>query len=168
MIGAAAFVAAGAWLFTMDDRTIGRYRDPVYVHGVGLVAIIFFGLGGIIGARKLFDRRPGLQFTEAGIVDNASGVAAGFVLWSDITGTMIYTIKRSRFLVVKVMGPEKYIAIGGVLRRSLNRMTFKTFGSPIALSSNALAISFDELVRLFDFYLSKYGGDPSRRRHDGC
>jgi hypothetical protein len=163
IIGAAAFAALGLWLFYLDDQTITHMgRDPEFVHGVGLAAIIFAGLCAILGARKLFDRRPGLRFTTAGIVDNASGVAVGLVPWSDITGTEIYRVSRTRMLVVKVTDPEKYIAVGGAMRRSVNRMNFNMCGSPIVLSPNTLAIKFDELVRLFDVHLAEYGDDRSR------
>jgi hypothetical protein len=158
-------VAIAVWMFTMDDRAITRhYRSPVFVHGFGVVFAVFCGFGAIYCARKLFDGRPGLQFTPDGIVDNASGIGAGFVPWSDITGTQVRKIGRNRILVVKVTDPEKYCARGGALRRSLKRMTLAMCGSPIAVSSPALAIGFDDLVRLFDAYLSKYGVDRGRPR----
>ena len=142
-----------------------RTRDPVYVHAVGLITAVFFGSLGIAGVGKLFARRPGLKLSEAGI--HSSAVAAGFVPWSDVTGARIYTIKRSRMLVVKVRDPEKYIAIGGTVRAWLNRANFNRCGSPIVLSSSLLAVSFDELVRLFHSYLSKYGVDLIRQRDGG-
>src|SRR5690348_8903658 len=88
MIGAVAFAAAGIWMFNSDDVAIVAHRDPVYVHAVGLITAVFFGSLGIAGVGKLFARGSGLKLSEAGI--HSSAVAAGFVPWSDVTGTRIY------------------------------------------------------------------------------
>ncbi|HVJ51042.1 MAG TPA: STM3941 family protein [Aliidongia sp.] len=164
MIGSIAFVGVGAWMFGMSDVTAvhSLHRPPLYVHGVGLVSMIFAGLCGIIAARKFFDRRPGLHLTEAGLIDNSSGVSAGFVPWTDIIGIKLHKIAHTRFLVVEVAEPEKYIARGSAVRRWLNRKNFHRCGSPITISSTALAIDFDDLTRLFNHYLSKYRAAPFR------
>ena len=170
VLGSGAFVALGAWLLSLDAAEIedGRsfaffYNDPLIVYGAGLAAILFFGLCGLYGLFKMFDRKPGLIFNSSGIVDNASGLAAGFIPWSEVLGAGVYEIQRQKMLVVGVRDPQKYIGRGGAFRRALNKANSKMVGSPIAISSVALKIDFSELVSLFDRYCRKYGGASAGR-----
>lgn len=174
LLGAFAFVAAGIWMLTLDDASIQSRRgvnDPLYVHGLGLVAIVFFGLCGLYALKKLFDKKPALVFNNSGIVDNVSSVSAGFIPWSEVVGAQIYEIQKQKLLIIKVRDPQAYIARGSLLKQKLNKANYKMVGSPISISANTLAIKFSELVSLFDQYQRKYGVRPSsantRRLHLG-
>jgi hypothetical protein len=165
-----AFVAAGAWMLSFDaadirsDRSFGIFfNEPLIAHGFGLAAIVFFALCGLYGLKKMFDKKPGLILNESGIVDNASGVAAGFVPWSEVLGIAVYEIHKQKMLIVGVKDPQKYIARGGVLKRMLNRANHNMSGSPITISAAALGIEFPELLALFERYLQKYGGASAER-----
>ena len=161
IVGALAFVALGAWLYLLDDAIIRtwshRYNNPVFVHLSGLLAMVFFGLCAAAGCRKMFDTRPGLVFSKEGLLDNASSVAAGLVPWAEITGAEVLKIQSTRFLVVQVVNPQKYLDRGGPLRRALNRANFSQYGSPVQIPSTALKINFDELLKLFSEYVTRYG-----------
>ena len=163
LLGAAVFVAAGIWMFSLDDASIQSRRsfnDPVYVHGLGLVAIIFFGICGLYALKKLFDKRPGLIFNNSGIVDNASSISPGFIPWSEVLGAGVFEIQKQKLLIVMVRDPQRYIARGNLLRRTLNKANYKMVGSPISIASNTLAINFSELVSLFDQYQRRYSARP--------
>ncbi|HET9031575.1 MAG TPA: tetratricopeptide repeat protein [Dokdonella sp.] len=104
-----------------------------------------------------FDKKPGLVLAANGFVDNASAVAAGFVPWSKVTDVQTFQVARQEMLIVMVGDPERYMRRGNALKQAINRANFKLCGSPIAISSNALKIGFDELSSLFKSYWSKYG-----------
>lgn len=160
ILGSCAFVALGIWLYSLDAATIRalrRFNNPVLVHGIGLVSIVFFGLCGLYALIKLFDKKPGLVFSNSGIVDNASGVSAGLIPWSEVTGSEIFEVQKQKMLIIKVRNPQKYIERGGLLKRAMNKANYKMCGSPIAISSNALKINFSELLALFNRYQQKYG-----------
>jgi hypothetical protein len=160
IVGSLAMVAAGAWLFSMDQKTITREMpidDPLFIHGMGIAGIVFFSLTGIVGIRNLFDKRPGLVLNASGIILNSSGGAAGFVPWSEITGAEIYEIHRQKMLIIKVRNPEEFIQRGNLLKRLVMRMSYKRCGSPIAISPNTLEINFQKLLSTFEQYQQKYG-----------
>lgn len=170
VLGSCVFVALGGWLLSIDAEEIraGRsftlfYNDPTFVRVLGASSVFFFGLCGLFGLKKLFDKEPGLVLNSSGIVDNASAVAAGFIPWAEVVGTGIYEIQKQKMLVVGVSDPRKYVERGGPLRRVLNKASQGMVGSPIAISATALKIDFPELVALFDRYQQKYcagrGGD---------
>lgn len=160
ILGSCVFVALGAWLLSLDETTIQAQRqfsNPLLVHGIGLVSIVFFGACGAFGIKKLLDKKPGLVFNNSGVIDNSSGVSAGLIPWSEITGAEIYEIHKQKMLIIKVRNPQKYIERGGTLKQTLNKANHKMCGSPIAITSNALKINFSELLELFNQYKQKYG-----------
>ncbi|HEV2764159.1 MAG TPA: STM3941 family protein [Pyrinomonadaceae bacterium] len=164
LLGACVFVALGAWLLSLDEASIRSQRgfllffnDPTYARVLGLLSIVFFGICGLFAFKKLFDKKPGLVFNNFGIVDNASGVAAGLIPWSEVVGSEVFEIQKQKMLIIKVSDPQKYIERGGALRRTLNKANYKMCGSPIAIPSNALKINFSELLSLFNQYQRKYG-----------
>lgn len=163
---ACGFVVGGLWMFQLDSAEIAsqrRFNNPILAHGIGVVSIAFFGLCGLFGIKKLFDKKPGLVLNAMGIFDNSSGVAAGLIPWTEIVGFDIFEVQNQKTLVIKVLNPERYIKAGGSLNRALNRMNFKLCGSPIAITSNTLKIGFKELLDICNAYFEKYGKSP---QHD--
>jgi hypothetical protein len=176
LLGACVFVAIGIWMFSLDDASIQSRRgmnNPMLVHGLGLVAIVFFGIFGLVGLKKLFNNKPALILNKSGIVDNASSVSAGFIPWSEVVGARIVDVQKQKMLVINVRNPEEYIARGNLLKQTLNKANHNMVGSPISIPSNVLAINFSELTSLFDQYQRKYAGGSgganshSTLEHDG-
>jgi len=150
-------------MFFRDDASIQSGRgmnDPMLVHGLGLVAIVFFGIFGLVGLKKLFDKKPALILNKSGIVDNSSGVSAGFIPWSEVVGARIVEVQKQKMLVINVRDPREYVARGNLVKQTLNKANYNMVGSPISISSVALAINFSELISLFDRYQRKYAGGP--------
>lgn len=166
LLGAILLVLGSWWMTTLDDETIRagrRFNSPLLVHSVGVIGMVFFGACAGFAGFKLFDRTPGLVLDERGFTHRASLQSFGFVPWSDVAGVDVFVINRNKLLVVKLVDPEKYIRRGGALRQALNRSNHRMCGSPITLASNALAIDFDELRRLFWDYLSRPRDDARGR-----
>lgn len=132
------------------------FRFPVVIHITGLASIVFFGLCGVLGVGKLFDKRPGLVLNAHGLIDNSSGTPAGFVPWADITGFETMKMFGQELLVVKFVDVTRYVEVGSPIMRALRRMNLKLCGSPIALTSTALGINFAELVEVCNEWLGKY------------
>jgi len=161
LIGSAClFVACGYWMLQRDPAEIASHRhSPLVVHGMGFLSIVLFGLAGLICVRKLFDRRPGLVLNSEGLTDYSSGSAVRFVPWSEITGFSAVDGRGPKILIVNVANPDKYIEAGGPIRRRFNRINAGIYGgSPIAITSPALKIGFNELVDLCNEYLARFGG----------
>ncbi len=154
------FICAGFWLAYMNEAAVEssrRFNDPLFVHGLGWVAIVFGLLGCIFSIKKVFDKRPGLILNSVGIFDNSSAVSAGLIPWCDIADFGIYEVHKQKMPTVILKNPDKYVEIGSSMRKTLNRANFKLCGSPIAITSTSLKISFDELVKVASEYLAKYG-----------
>ncbi|WP_078119463.1 STM3941 family protein [Thiosocius teredinicola] len=144
-LAAGIFVAAGVWLYLSASSDVG-WENPLFVQIVAVIGVLFFGLCTAYGLRKMFDTTPGMVIDDKGIVDNSSGVSAGFIPWSDVIGFKVTTMHNQRFLSIEVQNPEKYIEQASGLKRRVVAMNAKFFGGPIHISSNTLKIRFDDLV----------------------
>ena len=140
------------WLgvqFVMDPSAFSNIRNsPRLVLIAGLIAIPFFGLTATIALRKLLDKRAGLIINEEGIIDNASGVSAGLVLWSDIREIKVWG-KDDKCLMIIVKNPQDYIdKATNPFKRGMMKSNHKSYGSPISISASALQTNFDDLYNL--------------------
>jgi len=169
--GALLMAGAGAWFVVASDdgsfvTEMRRFVPPWFIHGLGLVAALFFGGCAVYAIRKSFDTKAGLTLSSAGFVDNSSAIAAGFIPWSEVTGLGTYQVQSQRMLVIHVADAGKYIERGSAVRRAFNRANASLCGSPIVISSNALQMPFDELRTEVAAYVSRYaanaGGDGAR------
>lgn len=157
-IGSLTFVAIGIWLLVKQPE----FKNPILGHPnvvfiVGIVSILFFGLIAILVFRKFFDKKPGLIINQQGIFDNSSGVAAGLIPWTDIQEITISQVMSQKFLMIIVKNPEKYLEkVSNPIKRNAMKMNYKTYGSPISISANALQTDFDELEKLLSKKLSEY------------
>ncbi len=152
--GAILFVALGAWLLGEEYRAFEGdhgFNDP-FILAVSIICIVFFGLCAGVGFKKLFDKTPGLILNHEGFIDNSSGIAAGRILWSEVTGIGQYQVQRTKFVAVYLRNPEIYVNRGNALKRMINRANLKLSGTPINISSNSLKIGFNELLELFEKY----------------
>jgi hypothetical protein len=160
-IAACVFVAIGILMLLQDDASIRsvfhRGQNLTYVHGVGIFSILFFGLCAIYSFIKLLDKKAGLIFSVAGIIDNASGVSAGLIPWTEIMGAKTSAVNKQEFLIIEVKDPQKYLTRGNWLKRAATSASYKMCGSPITIPTVTLKISFPELLSIFNQYQQKYG-----------
>jgi len=162
------FIAIGAWLLFMDAAEFKlhhRFNNPLIVHGAGLLSIALGVVYSRLWVKKLLEKKPGLIFSSAGIIDNSSCVSAGLIPWSEFVALDVCVVTTYyKALVIKVTHPEKYIANAGLMRRLHISPIYKVCGSPILISASSLKITFDELVDTCNQFFSKYG-NMSERGH---
>lgn len=150
IIGSVGFVIAGV-LFVLYPETFlsTRYRNSTFIFVAGIAAIAFFGLCGIYGVIKLFDKKVGLKINNDGITDNSNATSVGLIEWKDIKGFETLDIASTKILIVKTDKPEKYInrATNPISKRAM-QANFKMYDSPLSIISNSLEIKFDDLKEL--------------------
>ena len=149
------------WLgvqFVIDPAAFAvpfRY-SPRIVFITGLVGVPFFGLVAIVTLRKLLDKKAGLIVNKEGIIDNASGVSAGLILWSDIREIKIWG-SDEKCLMIIVKNPQDYIDNAtNPFKRGMMKSNHKSYGSPISISASALQTNFDDLHQLLLEKMKEY------------
>jgi hypothetical protein len=150
--GSVIFVAASIWMLTTDSSSgRGLLSSPMIKYSIAVTGIVFFGFLGVMYLFKLRDRKPGLVIDENGIIDNSGGLAAGFIPWTDIENFSIEKVMKQQFLVIAVKNPEFYIENQkSILKKKGMQYNLRSYGSPIAISTNTLNCKLPELLNLLE------------------
>jgi hypothetical protein len=145
------FVVLGVWLYTNEfkEHSFRLLRNPMVVKGSGILAILFFGATGFFGIKKFFDKKVGLIIDSNGITDNSNASSVGLIEWNDISDLVTKQVMSTKFLLIYVTNPEKYIgkAKNG-MKAKLMRSNMKMYGTPLSITSNTLRYDFAKLEKL--------------------
>ena len=157
-LGSLMFVGLGIWFLTNPPKSNHwLFGNPTLIRIEGIASVIFFGLVAVIIFRKFSDKKPGLIINRQGIFDNSSGVSAGLIPWTDIQEIKISQVMSQKFLMFIVRNPEYYLEkVTNPLKKNAMKMNYKTYGSPISISSNALQTNFDDLHKLLIDKMNEY------------
>ena len=151
--GSILFVVLGIWLFlnsgSFQENSFKLLRNPMVAKGVGILGILFFGATGIFGIKKLFDKKAGLIIDSNGITDNSNASSVGLIEWDNISDIITKQLILTKFLLIKVTNPEKYIgkAKSG-MKAKLMWVNMKMYGTPLSITSNTLKYDFGKLEKL--------------------
>ena len=122
----------------------------------GIFVILFFGTTGIYGVKKLFDKKVGLTIDLNGITDNSSALSIGLINWNDILEIRTMQVKSTKFLLIDIINPEKYIGkANNIMQAKLMKVNMNMCGTPLSITSNTLKYDFDELEKLIQTEFSR-------------
>lgn len=158
LIGALLFVITGVVFILYPETFINPiFKTTLIISIVGIAAIVFFGIFLVFIGKKLFDDRVGLIINQNGITDNTSGNSVGLIEWEDIGQIRTLEIASTKIMMIDTDKPEKYIerAKNGLSKRIM-KANYKMYGSPIAITSNALKIKYDDLEKLIHKEFEKH------------
>ena len=158
LAGSVVFVVIGLLFAIEPDRFVTPIlRSPGVVRIAGIAAVLFFGATGIYGARKIFDKTPGLIIDEKGIFDNSNATSIGLIPWSEITAINTAQVMSTKFLLIFTRDPELVMQKVTGIKRKLMASNWKMFGTPISITSTALKYDFEKLEVLLRKKLQEYG-----------
>ena len=157
MLPSLIFVGLGIWMaFFAPALNIKSLNGEIIKKIIGLLSIVFFGLGVILILKKLLDNKYGIKISQNGIYDNSSALSTGLIKWENIERVEPRKVMNRRYIRVVVNNPEEFIE-----RQKNNRLrkiavsNYKLFGSPIHIYTNTLEIRFKELFDLINDELAK-------------
>jgi len=150
LIGASLFVGIGLWFVIsppkMNDMIFG---NPTIFLIIGIMSLLFFGIGSIFIAKKLFDDGVGLVVQEEGVFDASSATSVGLILWSDIEAIKVRKVSGQKLLLFALKNPQGYInKQTNIFKRLIMQINLKLYSSPILISTNLLAVHFDTLHQI--------------------
>lgn len=135
------------------------YRNPHTIRLGAIAAVLFCGAAVTYGIRKLFDKRIGLIIDENGITDNTNAVSVGLINWTDITEIKTEQVRSTKFLLIFISNPDKYLNRVGALQRKFMHANMLMYGTPLSLSSNTLKYNFADLEKI----ILKYQIEQSKK-----
>lgn len=135
-------------------------RSPTFIFIAGLLSILFFGFTGLSFLKKLRDKLPGLIISEKGIMDNSSGVSAGFIPWTDVVAIKETKVVNQTLINIVVKNPQMYIdRQKSAFKRKAMQVNYNNWGTAIGITANGLKINYTELKSLIE---KKYSDFNSR------
>jgi hypothetical protein len=161
------FLLIGLWMIITDPQVSNPvFNNPI----VKVVASYGSTLMGLLGlyffTKKLFDNKPGLVLSEAGIYNNTGAFNYGWIPWADVAeiserSVQVSVASKQHFVTVRLLDPDKYISREtNALKRKLLIANSKSNGSPVNISTNGLKTKHEDLLKLMTEYFEKY------RQHD--
>ncbi len=158
LLASIGFIAGGIWM-VVNPENVERYFNPItkrffYLNSesiqiIGIVGVLFFGAAAIYGIKKLFDKKIGLILDSSGITDNSNATSIGLIEWNDISDIRTKQVMSTKFLLIDIVNPEKYIgkAKNGIQSR-LMKANMNMYETPLSISANTLNYDFGELEKL--------------------
>jgi len=156
-IGSIIFVVLGIQFILKPVSYVSfLYRNVELIRIVGYASLIFFGFCLIYILCKAFDKKPGLIINENGITDNSNFTSVGLIEWSEIIGIRTQQVMKTKFILIDVLNPEKYIQNSTKFKATLMKGNLKMYGTPLSITSNSLSYNFNELEKLLNTEFNKY------------
>lgn len=154
------FICIGGWLAVNPDKFVSAlFRNVFFIRVAGIVAVLFSGFCLIALIKSFFTKKFNLIINEKGIIDNSSYVSVGMILWNDIISIKSIDVMSTKFLIIHVKDPSKFINSQSSIKKKLLQRSLKTYGTPISISSNTLSHNFDELEKIILKFYNKYKND---------
>lgn len=151
LFGSLLFVIGGIFIFANSEK------DEVVIKIVGIIGILFFGLGVGVSIWTLFQDRLMLIITEKGVNVNPRKKPDDFVEWKDIRAFTEMSIHSTKIIIMEVKDPQKWIdEETNAIRKKMMEFSTNNYRSPFNFSANAMRISHKELLHLLNENLEKY------------
>lgn len=99
LLACSIFVAIGIWMVSSSDET--------FEFVIGIVGILFFGIGFVVIPFRLFDRRPRIIINDEGIFDRTLDV--GTIEWRDIKDAYLQSVHGTEFISLDLRAENKYL-----------------------------------------------------------
>lgn len=93
------FVISGFWMVSTSTNNINFI--------IGIISILFFGLGLIMFPKQILDRKPRIIINDEGIYDRTLKV--GIIEWRDINDAYLQSISGSEFISLVLTDNNKYL-----------------------------------------------------------
>ena len=157
IIGCFLFVWLGYFLFNnVESFSSTRRYNPTFFKIVALLCILFFGYIGIFRIIDLMKNKPALVINKAGLLNDSNASSGINILWIDINKFQLSQIKRTKFILIYVQNPEKYLKKVGKIKRFIMELNGKMTGTPFSITTNNLSISAEELLKILKENKKRY------------
>lgn len=157
LLGALMFLFLGFILAFRPSKFVSTiFRSEIFICLAGIFSILFavICLGVLI--KIFFTKNSNLIIDKTGINDNSSFSSVGMILWEDIVSIKTITVVSTKFLLIEVKNPHKYISTDNKLKNRILKNNLKEYGTPIAISANILAFNFNKLEEIIIESFNEY------------
>jgi len=153
LIGSLLFVLGGIYMSLHPENF--HSRNPIFVRGVGIVSVLFFGLGIYVSLKQLIKNQLILVIDKIGI--NVNPKKSESIEWKNINGFSEIQIQSTRIVIVNIDNSDFWIEKEkSMIRKKLMKYNVNNYGSPFNFAANSMQINHDDLLKILNANLSKY------------
>jgi hypothetical protein len=158
LVGSILFVALGVWILSKPDNYNAWIAGNLIIaYGIGLVTVIFFGFGIIIGIKRIIKSEIAIIIDSKGLNVDPKNSLTKFIEWKDILGFKEIKIQSQRIIIIKVSNPNHWIEKETrVIRKKIMQFNLKSYDSPFNIAAAGLDIGYKELNGKLNNYYAKY------------
>lgn len=158
LIGSLLFVLGGVYIFMNVEIFTGyRSRNPFFIKIIGIISILFFGLGIYVSVRQLLSNQLILIIDNQGLNVNPKKSQTEFIKWKNIIGFSELEIQNQKIIVINVNNSSHWIEKEkNRLRKKLMEFSYNECGSPFSLATNTMQINNAQLIDILNKYFNKY------------
>jgi hypothetical protein len=140
---------------------LGENQDlvsPTVFKVASVIVLLFFMVLAGTFAKNVKSTSAGLTISRKGIDDQANSISSGLIYWKDIKGISKIKTPSSKYILVMVKKPQKYIenAKNNAIKRLLNH-NLANHKTPIVINVTALQTNLDELEGIIAEYSRRFG-----------
>ena len=158
LIGSLLFIIGGIWIFiNAENLTSFRSRNPIFLKGIGIISVLFFGFGVYVSIKQLITNQLLLVIDKAGINVNPRKSTSKSIEWKNVDGFSELKIQSQKFVIIQVNNSDFWIENeSNQMRKKIMKFNLNNYGSPFNLSANSMQINYAELMRVLYENLNKY------------
>jgi hypothetical protein len=157
LVGSLLFVICGIYIFMVADNP-HKYRstNPLFERGIGVLAVVFFGLGIYVSIKQLIKSQLILVIDEVGLNVNPKEAPGERIEWKNIEGFSEIKIHSTKIVIIEVNNSHYWIEKEtNKLKKMAMKFNSSNYGSPFNLSANSMQINHSNLLKLLNENLSK-------------
>jgi len=167
LIFSLAFIVGGIYMIIDSNKSINNQHSGEFLIIIGVLSVLFFGLGSFFIAERLFTKKAGLKINDKGIFDYSNATSIGLIDWDDITGIetiqvkipvyeYFFTVSSPKMLIINTSNPEKYIERStNIISKEAMKTNNRMYGTPLTITSHTLKIKSSELETIISEKLKK-------------
>jgi hypothetical protein len=158
LIGSLLFVIGGIYMFMNAENFTGfRARSPLFIKGIGIASVLFFGLGIYVSIKQLLANQLILIISRNGVNVNPKKSLTEYIEWKNINGFSELKIQRQKFVIIDVDNSDYWIEKEeNGIRKKLMKFNVNNYGSPFNLSANSMQMNYAELMKTLNESLNKH------------
>jgi len=158
LIASLIFVIGGIYMFIdAEYPTPYRSRSPIFIKGIGILSVLFFGLGIYVSIRQLISDQLILIIDKFGLNVNPKGPIIETIEWKNIEGFSEIKIQSTKIVIININNSNYWIdKEGKKIKKMLLKFNVKNYGSPFNLSANSMQISHQDLMKILNENLKKF------------
>ncbi|MCD0489913.1 hypothetical protein LPB86_16850 [Pedobacter sp. MC2016-14] len=158
LIASVLFVIGGIYMLLNAEYIMDyRMKNILFIKGVGIFSIIFFGLGIYVSINRLIKNQLILIIDRTGLNINPNSSSSEKIEWNNIDGFSEMKVQSSRFVIINVNNSDYWIEKEkNKLKKNLMKFNVNNYGSPFNLSAHTMQINHDELMGLLNTSLTNY------------